>query len=694
MTAQTSCPAAKDYVRLIRSEVTPELSGELLDHLESCQDCWRTIGPLLESDTLLSGVATGLRHATPELLDRLLALMPAEGTGEFGVMNSTPADFTPAGHEPPVPAVIGHYRIERLLGRGGMGAVYLATDTRLDRPVALKILLPQFTASPVARERILREARSAARIADDHVVTVYEADERDGMPFIAMQCLQGESLEEHLRKKTEFSIDQVLRIAEEAAKGLAAAHALGLVHRDVKPGNIFLEAPSGRAKVLDFGLAKAFDAPTELTGSGTLIGTPAFMSPEQGRGKALDARTDLFSLGVVLYRLCAGKLPFEGANTMAILTALAVDQPKPVRRINPATPEPLARLIHDLLAKDPDERPQSAAEVVERVRRMRAGEPDRKKPRRSPLIAGGLFALFALVALGIIITIKNKDGVETKIEVPDGATVTLKDTSGKEVAAFSFTTNAEWEKSVAGLKGDALMAAVAERLKQLNPGFRVNALEHRLYNGDVIALVITDASNLSDIGPLRVLTGLKDLYFNGGFRNPVDISPLKGLKLTSFQANGCPIKDIAPLAGMPLYRAHFWGSKIEDWSPLRGMKLTHCNVGHSPIKDISVLKGMPLEELCLNLSPVEDLTPLVGAPLKVLFAANTKVTDITPIAHMPIEWLLLTGSPVKDYSPLRTLPLTRVELEDPKKHADILRSIPTLKTINFKPVREVLGEQP
>jgi serine/threonine protein kinase/WD40 repeat protein len=263
---------------------------------------------------------------------------------------------------------LGPYRLVKQLGAGGMGAVYLATDTRLGRKLALKVMLPEFAADPGARERFLREARAAAQISHDNVVTVYEADERDGVPYIAMQFLQGYPLDDYLRNKGAPALAHVIRIAREAALGLAAAHELGLVHRDIKPANLWLEAPNGRVKVLDFGLAKPIGSDAELTKSGVVVGTPAYMSPEQARGQKVDHRTDLFSLGAVLYRLCTGQLPFDGPNVMAVLMALGSDDPTPVRELNPAVPESLAQLIHQLLTKKPDARPQTAAEVAKRLR--------------------------------------------------------------------------------------------------------------------------------------------------------------------------------------------------------------------------------------------------------------------------------------------------------------------------------------
>jgi len=395
---------------------------------------------------------------------------------------------------------LGPYRILKKLGAGGMGAVYLALDTRLDRKLALKVMLPEYAADAAAKERFLREAKAAAKVSHDNVVIVHEADERDGVPYIAMQFLQGYPLDEFLKTRGTPPLPHIIRIARETALGLAAAHALGLVHRDIKPANLWLEAPNGRVKVLDFGLAKPIDSDAELTKSGAVVGTPAYMSPEQARGVKVDHRTDLFSLGAVLYRLCTGQNPFSGPTVLAVLMALGSDEPTPVRELNPNVPESLAAFIHQLLAKKPEDRPQTATEVARRLRAIldelltptpvaeaavpmataadvslsqpvvvhplplqppvvvpmsvsaqpesafanldaestAQTQPDKPKPARRKSsgrgiwIATGLAVLLAAVAGVIVIKIKNKDGTETEIKVPDGSTVTI-EKNGQEV---------------------------------------------------------------------------------------------------------------------------------------------------------------------------------------------------------------------------------------------------------------------
>jgi serine/threonine protein kinase/Leucine-rich repeat (LRR) protein len=258
-----------------------------------------------------------------------------------------------------------------------MGAVYLAIDESLRRNVALKVMLPKYAADAAASERFRREARAAAAVKHDNVVTVYQVGEDFGIPFIAMEFLSGYPLDEYLKRKGRLTVAQALRVGAETAAGLAAAHSHGLIHRDIKPGNLWLEAPQGRIKILDFGLAKPVEEGEpggELTGTGIVLGTPAFMAPEQARGAAVDHRADLFSLGVVLFQLTTGQRPFDRATQLASMIALATDAAPSVRELNPDVPEALDRLIQMLLAKDPSQRPQTASEVAKMLRALERGE--------------------------------------------------------------------------------------------------------------------------------------------------------------------------------------------------------------------------------------------------------------------------------------------------------------------------------
>jgi serine/threonine protein kinase len=267
---------------------------------------------------------------------------------------------------------LAQYRVLRVLGHGGMGVVYKAEDALLKRLVALKVMLPALANNDTARQRFLREARTAAALESDHVVAIHQVGEDRGVPFLAMPFLKGEPLDERIKREGKLSLAETLRIGREAAEGLAAAHTAGLVHRDIKPANLWLEAPKGRVKILDFGLARAVSEAGQLTQQGTVLGTPSYMSPEQAKGQAVDHRCDLFSLGCVLFRMCSGELPFKGKDPVSTIMAVTQQATPAVRQLNPDVPEPLAYLINQLLQKDPDLRPRSALVVAKELEAMEA----------------------------------------------------------------------------------------------------------------------------------------------------------------------------------------------------------------------------------------------------------------------------------------------------------------------------------
>ncbi len=264
---------------------------------------------------------------------------------------------------------LAHYRVLKVLGTGGMGIVFMAEDTRLHRVVALKVMLPSIAQKPIARDRFLREARATAAIDHDHIVTIYHVSEPDEpVPYLAMQFLKGMTLDDWLKAGKTLNVPQIMRIGKEIAKGLAAAHSRQLIHRDIKPSNIWLDAANrGRVKILDFGLARPTGEETHLTQEGIIVGSPAYMSPEQARGQNVDERCDLFSLGCVLYRLCAGRLPFSGADAMSMLLEIASKEPTPLTHLNADLPAGLAEMVHQLLAKNPADRPASAKDVVQSI---------------------------------------------------------------------------------------------------------------------------------------------------------------------------------------------------------------------------------------------------------------------------------------------------------------------------------------
>jgi WD40 repeat protein len=298
---------------------------------------------------------------------------------------------------------LGPYRVFKVLGAGGMGVVLEGEDPQLHRPVALKVMLPAIAANPSSRQRFLREARAAAAIEHDNIVAIYHVGEDRGVPFLAMPLLKGESLEDRLRREKRLPPADVLRVGREVARGLAAAHERGLVHRDIKPGNIWLEAPRGRVKILDFGLARSTGGGDgHLTQQGAIVGTPAYMAPEQASSSGVDARADLFSLGCVLYHAATGEPPFRGADLISTLMAVATSDPIPPRVVAPDIPPALSDLILRLLAKEPAARPATARAVAGQLRGMHGGE-DTSGKGRVLVVVGGAAVLLAAVLLTTLV---------------------------------------------------------------------------------------------------------------------------------------------------------------------------------------------------------------------------------------------------------------------------------------------------
>ena len=266
---------------------------------------------------------------------------------------------------------IGRYEVERLVGAGGMGVVFKAYDTELNRPVAIKVLAPFLAHSGAARKRFAREARAAAAVVHEHVVAIHNVETEGESPFLVMQFVAGESLQQRLDREGPLEVCEILRIGLQTASGLAAAHAQGLVHRDVKPSNILLEMGVERALLTDFGLARATDD-ASLTHTGFHPGTPQYMSPEQARGDVVDERSDLFSLGSVMYAMCTGHSPFRAETGYGILRRITDHEPRMIRQSNPQIPLWLEQIIARLLAKPTADRFQSAAEVADLLRRCLA----------------------------------------------------------------------------------------------------------------------------------------------------------------------------------------------------------------------------------------------------------------------------------------------------------------------------------
>ena len=397
------CPLPDEMDQLISDALAPVRQRLLEEHLAHCERCRSELEARAGLTSLIPGHADSEPPPTSAALDRVVERLRAEPPSGTPVDPSalgwqqTRLPFLQPTDRPGFLGRLGQYEIRRVIGRGGMGMVFEGFDGLLKRTVAIKVLPALMHVGDEARTRFLREAQAAASLTHENIVTIHAVDQADGLPFLVLQHVCGESLEQRLRRQGRLPFAQVVSMGVQAARGLAAVHEKGWVHRDIKPANILLEEkdesgrmkdekhdgagsrfpvqpssltlhPSFRVKIADFGLAKV---PGEETGtlSGTVAGTPDFMSPEQATGGAVDARSDLFSLGVVLYAACAGASPFRGESPLSSLDRVRGHLPTPLAQVDASLPDWFCGIVHRLLEKDPEKRPSSAARLAEALER-------------------------------------------------------------------------------------------------------------------------------------------------------------------------------------------------------------------------------------------------------------------------------------------------------------------------------------
>jgi WD40 repeat protein len=421
MTETTACPDRDRLSALLAGGLTEPEQAALARHLDGCGACQQALQRLASDREAWSETARQLhavRAAIPPgpALQRVLAAFQAPDGPER--TQAEPADthdeelaFLGPPREAGHLGRLDHYEVLEVVGRGGFGIVLKAFDEALHRVVAIKVMAPQLAAVGSARKRFSREARAAAAVTHEHVVTIHAVEAEKAPPFLVMQYVAGRSLQERIDRTGPLELKEALRIGMQAAQGLAAAHAQGLVHRDVKPANILLENGVERVKLTDFGLARAADD-ASVTGSGVIAGTPMYMAPEQARGETVDHRADLFSLGSVLYAMCTGRPPFRASTTMGVIRLVSEQPAPPVREINPDVPESLAAVIERLHAKDPARRYQTAAEVAEVLERLLAqaqqpgglalAAPTARPPRR-PRKTGPFLKVLTALAVGVLV---------------------------------------------------------------------------------------------------------------------------------------------------------------------------------------------------------------------------------------------------------------------------------------------------
>ncbi len=510
MVIQAACPDPDVIRDLLLGDLPEQQTDELALHLDRCGECRQQFesqaampeflgdaarfcatassfangSNVAKADRLPAGAFGQDRDAT---LEKLLREMPGQlcsAADAASVMTwSTQAvsDYLEASDNDEHIGRLGPYEIVEVIGRGGMGIVLRGIDSKLNRVVAIKVLAPELASNPNARRRFYREGQAAAAVSHDHVVTIHAVDESDRLPYLVMEFVSGESLEDCIKREGSLPVENILRIGRQTALGLAAAHEVGLVHRDMKPANILLENGIQRVSITDFGLARAVDD-VAITQSGVVSGTPLYMSPEQASGENVDHRSDLFSLGSVLYAMCTGRPAFRAQTTLAVIKRVCDASPRPIREVNPDIPEWLVEIIDRLMARQPADRIQTAAELAELLgshlahlqdpenvpapeRRQTDQPPGASRPRLLRKPGANARRLMLLFAIGIgMLGITEAAGV-TKVAEYLGIVLTLKTPEGTLVIEIE---DPNVEVAVEG--SEVVISGVTKKELRLKPG--------------------------------------------------------------------------------------------------------------------------------------------------------------------------------------------------------------------------------
>ena len=366
-TSNTSNCQPEQLEALLSGQLAPRDEQRVLDHLNTCESCQRRLDDSAATPDAWNAAHTFLRD---DELDRtsLSSSGDVRSTADEDLAASPQIrhviDILNPTDDPVMLGRLGGYEVSGVVGAGGMGVVLKAFDRPLDRTVAIKVLAPHLASSGAARQRFSREARAAAAVVHPNVIAIYGVSTDAALPFLVMPYVGGSSLQERLDSEGALPVADILRIGVQIASGLAAAHLQGLVHRDIKPANILLGDGIDRLVITDFGLARAVDD-ASVTRTGVIAGTPQYMSPEQARGDSVDARSDLFSLGSVMYTMCTGRVPFRAESPYGVLRRITDNAPRPIRDINPEIPQWLCLIVERLHAKSATDRFQSADAAAE-----------------------------------------------------------------------------------------------------------------------------------------------------------------------------------------------------------------------------------------------------------------------------------------------------------------------------------------
>jgi len=757
------CSESERVAQFVKGLLPESDAASVAAHTDACPDCQQV---LAEFDQEQDGLVAWLQRAsqTPRMeppdareegraVDEteMLTALPGTGRAEASASDSKASDSNMSRlirrleqlpHQRPAerpdwnewardtlefgpdgPPGFPQYRLESVLGAGGMGVVLGVFDTSLNRAVALKVLRPELAGDVAMRERFLSEARAMAALRHDQIVRVFQtgtlsAGALGSLPFLTMERFNGETLAQRLTRGPALTLGESLQVARDIARALTEAHRNGMVHRDVKPENVFLDGTVDRfqVKLLDFGLARDVSKADLDDEHGWVLGTPAYMAPEQARGETATEQSDLFSLGCVMYRLLSGRLPFDGETPQEMLRARLQQSPVALQTLVPALPRELTASVDGLLSGDAERRPLSSTEVARRLERL--AEVHRGKAPRPMLSRAMALAGLAVFIVAVAIAVGNYFGHSSREadKAPDTGSLAFsaapgltsldrKSDSGEqslERADSSPETadsvhsptplpieplDADWLTRVSMLAPDAQVAEVVAELKRRNPDWSGQ------FEFDLQGLAINRfrmfPPGLRDVAPVRAFPNLKHLQFPGGEEGGevTDLTPLKGMFLIILDCGNNPIADFGPLRGMPLSILRAKSTRVSDLSPLSELPLRVLQLAETPVEDLAPIKDCPLWLLSFWGTSVRDLSPLAGlTTLTRLECERTLVTDLSPLSGLKLKHLACQESPIEDYSVLAEFPLEELHITfDRSIHRDLLRSIPTLKKINYRP---------
>jgi serine/threonine protein kinase/Leucine-rich repeat (LRR) protein len=732
--ALISCPDRSLLQRFLLGKAPEVICGPLELHLAECQSCAEAAESVNSADDLTEALQQAAVMAD-ELLcnqDQWLAIAIERAKGLTNLLetdrgtateihvatdpkpdpNSRPPssvrynlDFLASPQQSDELGRLGDYRVLKVLGVGGMGMVFKAEDLRLGRAVALKVMRPEVAAKPQSRERFVREARATAALAHDHIVQIHQVGEDRGVPYLAMQYLQGQSLQTVLNRIGKLRPKDVARIGKEVALGLAAAHDKGLIHRDIKPDNIWIEAKTHRVRILDFGLARDVESDAGLTQTGAILGTPRYMAPEQVSGEDVKYHADLFSLGSMLYHLVSGQPAFQGHNLPSLLYAIVNHDPLPLDQVIEGIDPELSAVISELINKRPSTRPESALSVAKRLsaielRLRRSGtaaatppsadsppppappaqrpdEPAKARQYRRRRIGWTIGATAASLLLATTVA-TNRFWPNVRL---DRETVATADSATDSFVATVETSEPqqpqhqpeEQSQRLQRWQPDASQQQFLDQTQLLDLPSQVAAVEAKLaeanagFDGQVIATIDDrgvmelriEATELEEIWPILVFSELQSLACAGqghlGNKKSKwhNLAPLTSLPLQRLDCSNTSVSDLSLLAHLELKELILDSTKVRDLTPLANMPLEKLSLSMCQISDLEPLRGMQtLRSLDLYGTPISNLAAIGDLKLVDLDCSLTEVSDFRPLYRMPLKRLYAFNTLAHDFTPL------------------------------------------